>query len=88
MTKPNVVHWVDESGRPAVNVEFGGIDVTVFKSETDNKISVLIDTGESKQEDVRVYMDETVIHGTPLYDIHDIEANFRVVFSDISKGKK
>lgn len=81
MSDPKVVHWVDESGRPGVNVEFEGVDVTVFKSETDNKIGVLIDTNKVDENDTRVYLNNNVIHGGPLYDIHDMEENFSVVFS-------
>lgn len=89
MTEPKIVHWTDDSGRPAVNVEFEGVDVTLFRSETDNKISVLIDPGTTQEENIRVYLDEGMIHGTPLYDIHDIEQNFSVVFSEVpSNGKK
>lgn len=82
MNQPKVVHWVDDAGRPAVNVEFEGVDVTVFKSSTDNKIGVLIDSNKVEERDMRVILNETVIHGTPLYDIHDIEKNFSVVFSN------
>lgn len=90
MSDPKVLHWVDDSGRPAVNVEYDGIDVTIFKSDADNKIGVLVDSNNVDQDAVRVYMDGSVIHGTALYDIHDIEKNFSVVFSDAKSttGKK
>ena len=81
MSEPKVLHYKDASGRPVVNVEFEGVDVTVFKSETDNKIGVLIDTNNVDQSDTRVYLNNEVIHGGPLYDIHDMEKNFSVVFS-------
>lgn len=82
MSEPKVIKWTDGDGRVKVNVEILGFDVTIFQSDADNKLGILIDTNDRDANDVRVYLNETVIHGGKLYDIHDIEKNFSVVFND------
>lgn len=86
---PTVVHWTGEDGRPSSSVELAGVDVTVFRSTVDNKVTVMVDTNAVSERDVRVFVNDTYVHGTPVYDIHDIERNFAVIFSDANPtGKK